>query len=36
MKIDWKWLIIGMIVGVFVIPFVQAKLSRGAVSRNKV
>lgn len=36
MKIDWKWMIICMIVGVFVIPFVQAKLSRGAVSRNKV
>lgn len=36
-KIDWTWLIVGMLVGVFVVPFVTARLGGrgGAISRNK-
>lgn len=34
---DWKWIIIGILLGVFVVPFVQAKLGGrgGAISKNK-
>ncbi|ARK07699.1 hypothetical protein Toil_gp16 [Rhodococcus phage Toil] len=36
--IDWKWFIIGILTGIFVIPFVQAKLGGkgGPVSKNRV
>lgn len=27
-KIDWKWFIIGLLVAIFAVPFVQAQLSR--------
>lgn len=36
--VDWKWFIIGILFGIFVIPFIQAKLGGrgGSVSRNAV
>lgn len=36
-SIDWKWLIIGLLIGVFGVPFIQAKLggAAGPISKNK-
>lgn len=36
-NIDWKWLIIGILIGVFGVPFVQAKLggARGPIAQNR-
>lgn len=28
-NINWTWLIVGILLGIFVIPFAQAKLTRG-------
>lgn len=35
--IDWKWLIIGILFGIFGVPFIQAKLggSGGPIAKNK-
>jgi hypothetical protein len=36
-NIDWTWLIVGILLGVFVVPFVTARLGgrKGAISRNQ-
>lgn len=36
-NIDWKWLILGILAGVFVVPFIQAKLGgpRGPIATNR-
>lgn len=34
-KINWLWLIVGIVLGIFVIPFVQAKLMRGSAAKNR-
>lgn len=36
-NIDWTWFIAGIIFGVFVVPFVTARLGGkgGAISRNR-
>lgn len=35
-KVDWKWLIIGMVIALFVLPFVQAKLGGAFGSRRNL
>lgn len=36
-NINWTWMIVGILVGIFVVPFVTARLGGhgGAISRNK-